>query len=187
MLDNCKNKLTAIFKLLLKKGIPPKLDSLFEKIYSEIVYESVKNDYIEKLVKNTKYDLKTIKSLQDKIENIDNHIKCAHGPFEFYLMEAMILTLNIDGPILELGCYKGGSTAKLSLLCRLTGRKLYAFDSFEGLPPPTSIDLKHKYMSWVYERKHVEYSESAYAGSLDEVKKNVKTYGEISNCEFIKG
>jgi len=134
-----------------------------------------------------KYELKTIKDLQDKIEEIDKYIKCAHDPFEFYLMEAIILTLNTDGPIVELGCYKGGSTAKLSLLCKLTGRKLFAFDSFEGLPPPTSIDLKHKFMPWIYEKKHAVYSESAYAGTLDEVKRNVTIYGDINNCEFIKG
>jgi hypothetical protein len=187
MLEIIKTNLRNISKKLLKITLPPKLNDLFERVYAEIIYDSVKNDYIQKLTENTRYDLKTIGNLLKRIENIDNHIKCAHGPFEFYVMQAMILSLNIEGPILELGCYKGGSTAKLSLLCKLTGRKLYAFDSFEGLPPPSTLDLKHNYMPWVYGKKYVEYSESSYAGSLEEVKRNVRRYGEISVCEFVKG
>jgi hypothetical protein len=171
----------------LGKGIPPKINKLIEEIYTNLLFESIKNDYFERLIENTKYDSKTIGTLLNRIQKIDNNIKCAHSPFEFYLMQAIILTLKVPGPILELGCYKGGSTAKLSLLCKLTGRKLYAFDSFEGLPPPTTLDLKHSYMPWVYEKKIVEYSESSYAGSLEEVRNNVEKHGEISVCEFVKG
>ncbi|HLT27990.1 MAG TPA: TylF/MycF/NovP-related O-methyltransferase, partial [Zeimonas sp.] len=36
--------------------------------------------------------------------------------------------------LVEAGCFKGGSTAKLSLLAELAGRELVVFDSFEGLP-----------------------------------------------------
>ncbi len=38
------------------------------------------------------------------------------------------------GDVLECGTWKGGSAANLSLVCRIVGRKLRVFDSFEGLP-----------------------------------------------------
>src|SRR5690606_19018518 len=41
---------------------------------------------------------------------------------------------NEPGVLVEAGCFKGGSTAKLSLLAELAGRELVVFDSFEGLP-----------------------------------------------------
>jgi O-methyltransferase len=40
------------------------------------------------------------------------------------------------GSVVECGCYVGGSTANLSLVCAATGRKLIIFDSFQGLPEP---------------------------------------------------
>jgi O-methyltransferase len=38
------------------------------------------------------------------------------------------------GVVVECGCFRGGTTANLSLICRLVGRKLYVYDSFAGLP-----------------------------------------------------
>ena len=41
---------------------------------------------------------------------------------------------NKPGCIVECGCFKGASTAALSIAAYLTNRKLYVYDSFEGLP-----------------------------------------------------
>ena len=41
----------------------------------------------------------------------------------------------LSGDVVECGTWKGGSAANLSLVCRIVGRKLLVFDSFEGLPP----------------------------------------------------
>ncbi len=102
-------------------------------------------------------------------------------------MQTMMVTLPLKGSIIELGCYKGTSTAKISLICKLTGRKLYAFDSFEGLPSPTTKDLKHKFTPFISDREYKRYKKGYYAGSLEDVKKNVETYGCIDVCQFIKG
>jgi O-methyltransferase len=79
------------------------------------------------------------------------------------------------GPWLEAGCFKGGSTAKLSLGAQLSGRKLLVFDAFEGLPDP------------VTEQEKLGFSKGAYEGSLEEVQKNVHAYGAIEVCEFFPG
>ena len=163
------------------------MGDLFEKLIVNKIYKDIEEKYIQLLSKNTKFNRKIIRSLINKLEIIDNNIICAHGRFELYLMQAMLLALDIEGPVLELGCYKGGSTAKLSLICNLTGRELHAFDSFEGLPPPNELDVKHNYISWICTNKTVHYTTGSYAGSLDEVKSNVSKYGIIDNSFFYKG
>ncbi len=39
-----------------------------------------------------------------------------------------------DGVVVECGCWLGGSTACLSVICDYAGRDLVVYDSFEGLP-----------------------------------------------------
>jgi hypothetical protein len=39
----------------------------------------------------------------------------------------------------EVGCFKGLSTARLSLLCRHWNRRLFACDTFEGLPGSDTV------------------------------------------------
>jgi O-methyltransferase len=49
-----------------------------------------------------------------------------------------------EGVVVECGCWKGGSTTNLSLVCDIVGRELIVYDSFEGLPAPektTSMQL----------------------------------------------
>src|SRR5437660_187565 len=40
----------------------------------------------------------------------------------------------LAGDVVECGAWKGGSAANLSLVCRIVGRRLLVYDSFEGLP-----------------------------------------------------
>ena len=45
-----------------------------------------------------------------------------------------------EGVVVECGCYLGGSTANLSLICQAVGRELIVYDSFEGLPAGDAND-----------------------------------------------
>jgi O-methyltransferase len=83
---------------------------------------------------------------------------------------------DIQGDIIECGTYKGGSAANLSLVCRIAGRKLKVYDSFEGLPVGDEGDRAAEY-----------YQKGEFAGTLDEVKLNIKRHGAIECCEFVKG
>ena len=85
------------------------------------------------------------------------------------------------GDVVECGCWKGGSTVNLSIICRITGRKLRVYDSFEGLPPPKDNDpaaQKTFKNGWF---------PGLFGGTLEEVKRNVQRHGDISVCEFIPG
>jgi O-methyltransferase len=82
----------------------------------------------------------------------------------------------VEGVVVECGCYMGGSTANLSLACELAGRDLYVYDSFEGLP---AADPRDKYGN--------EMTEGFLAADLDRVKDNVRKHGAIDRCTFVKG
>ena len=82
----------------------------------------------------------------------------------------------VEGAVVECGTWKGGSAVNLSMVCKMTGRKLLIYDSFEGLPEKAEGD-----------REGDKYDEGDYAGSLEEVRENIHKYGCIDSCEFVKG
>jgi len=82
---------------------------------------------------------------------------------------------DVAGDVVECGTWKGGSAVNLSLVCRVTGRKLRIFDSFKGLPESQKID------------RQGFYETGDYCGQLEEVKRNITKHGAIECCEFIKG
>ena len=82
----------------------------------------------------------------------------------------------VEGDVVECGCFLGGSTANLSLVCRLAGRKLIVYDSFEGMPPPRAGD-----------RHALPDAEGKFRGGLEEVRENVRRLGDPDRCTFIKG
>src|SRR5919108_423410 len=54
-----------------------------------------------------------------------------------------VLCHNVPGNFVECGVWRGGSSFLMAELLRqagVTDRKVWLFDSFEGLPPPESID-----------------------------------------------
>lgn len=51
-----------------------------------------------------------------------------------------ILKNNVTGDVVEFGCYVGTTSVFLAERLKNTNRKLYLYDSFEGLPPKTSED-----------------------------------------------
>ena len=82
----------------------------------------------------------------------------------------------VRGDVLECGTWKGGTAVNLSLVCRLTGRKLKIYDSFEGLPEGEPGD-----------RAAPLYTPGSYRGTLDEVRANIGRYGALECCEFVQG
>src|SRR5271169_4163750 len=67
-----------------------------------------------------------------------------------YVIEHLVMATQIlkvpkalEGCVVECGSFKGGSAANLSLVCGLCDRHLEIFDSFQGLPEPSSRDQEH--------------------------------------------
>lgn len=89
-----------------------------------------------------------------------------------------------EGSIVECGCYKGGSTANLSLVAALCDRPLAVFDSFEGMPEPDDDDSEHLLLG--SEQVHT-YDAGAWNATYEEARSNVTAYGDLSVCEFYPG
>ncbi len=83
---------------------------------------------------------------------------------------------DVPGDVVECGTWKGGSAANLSLVCRIVGRKLKIYDSFEGLPEGEPGDREAKF-----------YAKGDYCGTLGEVRDNIARAGAIECCEFVPG
>jgi O-methyltransferase len=116
---------------------------------------------------------------------IQNKIQCAHSPFQFVLMAEYIFNLKEDGPLVQCGCFKGGSTAKLSLLAEKMGRVLYVCDSFQGLP---DVDNKKELLLEGHGDMPVAaFAAGEYSGSLEEVRDNIRRYGNLDQCVFVPG
>jgi hypothetical protein len=91
---------------------------------------------------------------------------------------------SIDGDVIECGCYKGGSSVNLSLVCALVGRRLFIADSFEGLPEPADYDQFH----FAVHTGHTDwFVKGRFAVGLDEVKRNLARHGRPEVCELVAG
>jgi len=90
---------------------------------------------------------------------------------------------SVRGDVVECGCWKGGSTANLSLICKKIERKLVVCDSFEGLPEDDNR-ATHEYP---HIRVYGYYRKGMYSARMEEVKENIFLYGDPSVCRFIPG
>jgi O-methyltransferase len=122
-------------------------------------------------------------ALVRRLIDAHQHIPCAHTHDEMVRIVREIFSVPDDRPgsIVEAGCFKGGSTAKLSIVASRIGRRLVVFDSFEGIP---DNDEPHDTTIFGDEAR---FAAGAYAGRLSEVSDNVDRWGELSACEMIPG
>ena len=93
-----------------------------------------------------------------------------------------VTSRNIPGDIVECGIARGGSTALMaSALVSLNGkaaRRVWGYDSFEGMPEPTTANA-----DWKIAR---EYSGQC-RGSLPEVRALLNKLGILEHCELVPG
>lgn len=92
------------------------------------------------------------------------------------LSKLLEVSPDVEGVVVECGCYLGGSTANLSLICEALGRQLIVYDSFEGLPEGDGNDRFAK-----------PEAVGVLRGSLEDVQANVAALGAIGVCTFRKG
>lgn len=98
--------------------------------------------------------------------------------------KVLSIPADVDGAIVECGCYKGGSTANLSLVAALCDRPLVVFDSFEGMPEPDEDDGEHLLMAT---GEIHTYDTGSWKATYDEVQRNVGAYGDLEVCKFYPG
>jgi O-methyltransferase len=103
---------------------------------------------------------------------VDWYVQHAHWPGEIARVVAAIgeRKARLGEVVVEAGCWQGGSTIKLSIICDMLGYRLVVFDSFQGVEHVPGDPFSGK-----------------YSAALDLVKKNVAMYGQIDVCEFVPG
>ena len=96
--------------------------------------------------------------------------------------EILSISPQVKGDVIECGAWKGASTASLSLVCRLVGRRLLVADSFAGLPDEgQQLHIAPHFGIYGY------YHSGMFSGRLEEVQANVKRLGALEVCEFVPG
>src|SRR6185312_14114292 len=117
------------------------------------------------------------------IRRADLKIQCPHLQSEMLLVISSILALPAgrEGVVVEAGSFLGGSAAKFSQACAMRRRKLVVFDSFEGIPENNEAHDRNIFGGLA------KFDKGDWAGSIDLVQKNIRTYGRIEVCEFVKG
>ncbi|MEK9809998.1 MAG: TylF/MycF/NovP-related O-methyltransferase, partial [Candidatus Nanopelagicales bacterium] len=78
--------------------------------------------------------------------------------------------------VVEAGCWRGGSSAKFSLLCQFLGYELHIYDSFEGVGDLTEEDRAKE---WDYEGQ--------YSAPESTLRENLERFGAPSVCHIHKG
>jgi len=65
-----------------------------------------------------------------------------HPACESDLCSYLVSALDLEGDVIECGCFKGSTSLVLAKVLRESERdkQLHVYDSFEGLPPPTASD-----------------------------------------------
>jgi O-methyltransferase len=114
--------------------------------------------------------------------------------FSLYSAVEYILKNKLEGDFVECGVWKGGSSMMIALLLKkydITDKKLYMYDTYEGMSEPDEND---KDFTGVLAKTQMEnaskdIAESVWCySSLDEVKQNMQlTKFNLDNVIFIVG
>ena len=114
--------------------------------------------------------------------------------YSLYSSVNNILSNNIEGSFVECGVWRGGSSMLIALMLRNRGilnRKIYLFDTFEGMSEPTNydLDLRGKKASLLLKENENNKELSVWClADLEDVKSNLKsTQFPEDMIEFVKG
>ena len=89
----------------------------------------------------------------------------------FYVLSALHGALGLEGDVCEFGVAQGATSALLANEIRNTGKSLWLFDSFEGLPAPTSKD---ELIDDIFDLGSMGAYKGKMACSADEVKQRLE-------------
>ena len=100
---------------------------------------------------------------------------------------------NIKGDFVECGVWKGGNLILYNQLNKKKNlnRKIYGYDTFEGMSTPSRFDFKNNTSSQTYINNLYNQRTNSKSGwskcTIDEVKENILTESSLENINLIKG
>ena len=164
----------------MKKGIL-KLIKRFgyniQKINAPVVFPDMDKDFFELAKQCKPYTMTSTERLYSVYKSV-----------EYCIIN------NIKGDFVECGVWKGGSSMMIALSLlknNVTDKKIYLYDTFEGMSEPTENDVN--YANHKAEKKYQETLNEGIGSDwcrpeIDEVKKNLYSTGNPKeNIIFVKG
>ncbi|MCB9225112.1 MAG: TylF/MycF/NovP-related O-methyltransferase [Crocinitomicaceae bacterium] len=114
--------------------------------------------------------------------------------YALYNATKYVIENNIPGDFVECGVWKGGSSLLIALILKensISNRKIYLYDTFEGMSEPTTndVDFTGATAEKQLSDSDIENQSSVWCYSgMDEVKKNFTDHQiDLKNIEFVKG
>ena len=126
------------------------------------------------------WDLISPSEFSSLYRQVRAHTMCSNARLRgLYRSLQYVVDRNIPGEVVECGCARGGSAALMGLTLRRlrSPKKLWLFDTFEGLPAPTLQDPDFAL---------ADLFTGTCIGTLDEVRE-LFTRLDLANVEFVKG
>ena len=127
------------------------------------------------------WDLVSPSEFSSLYRRVRAHTMCSNARLRgLYRALRYVVGRDITGDVVECGSARGGSAALMALTLRRlkSQRKLWLFDTFEGLPAPTSQDPDFEL---------ADLFTGTCVGTLDEVRGLFEKLNIAENVEFVKG
>jgi O-methyltransferase len=169
--------------LSLKEKVKARLPKVLLLIYRLFRTDEIASVCSFLLSKTVRAKLSERWTMVKQIYRITYTVPCSHAQSEIIapIKTMLEVPFEIQGVVVEAGCFKGGGTAKLSVAARRAGRQLFVFDSFDGIPENSE---PHDQNIW---GGRVSFSKGDYRGEFEEVTNNVRKFGDADVCHFVKG
>jgi hypothetical protein len=104
--------------------------------------------------------------------------------YTLYKAVGYVVSRNVPGDFVECGVWRGGSVMMMALTLQHLGttRRLWCFDTFEGMPAPTDADIRHtsgeKAAAILARTEKQKQSDHTWAvAGVEEVQRNVASTG----------
>ena len=116
--------------------------------------------------------------------------------YSLYKSVEYIVKNNIPGDFVECGVWKGGSCMLMAMALEKFGdreRKIYLYDTYEGMPKPTEEDIiswngRSVLEKWEEDKSGKKDNFGSWAVGLDEVKENISRINyPRTNLIFVPG
>jgi O-methyltransferase len=154
----------AVFDLLVARGIRP----------VRVLDPSIREEGAERPPSEPAWLEGTSKLTLLGRQRLDNLQRCIED----------VLKRAVPGDLIQTGIWRGGACILMCAILKARGvrdRKVWAADSFEGLPVPDPA-------SYPFDRGSTFHQERGFAVSLEEVQRNFEKYGLLDDqVEFVKG
>jgi hypothetical protein len=127
-------------------------------------------------------------STLDKVRGLVMPPACTDALVDVANLVRVILTLNVPGNFVECGVWRGGTAFLMAELLKQAGirdRKVWLFDSFEGMPPVEEIDGAYSIAQANDPESFLSARKSR--APVEEVQRTASELGLTNYTEFVKG